>query len=249
MTPRRLSIRRRWVPRLISLAVLAGVCAAVVPIPIAVPVVGRKDRSEPFPCQDHACGCLTAAQCWNHCCCMTDSSKVAWSRRNGIRPPEFVIAAAERESAQSASAPTSREAGACCQKTSTRDASCSSKGCSPFKSKWAIAKVRPVERHEKASAASRTAPSRGQSEKVAQPKAGSTDHAARTFLLTALIQKCQGHSSFWHSLPWSVVAPRFELPQRFTPIEATCVVECVRIPHVSLQPPAPPPRNVHFSAV
>lgn len=248
MNPRRLSIRRRWVPRLISLAVLLGVCAAVVPIPIAVPVIGQKDRSEPFPCQDHACGCLSAAQCWNHCCCMTDSAKLAWSRRHGVRPPEFVIAAAEREAAQRGDVATSRESGACCGRNAETGASCSSKGCSSkgpsaLKSKWAIGKTGHRERTDKSRVASCAEKRSGEPLKSAQRKSRSSKPTSKTFLLTALVQKCQGHSNYWHSLPWSVIAPRFELPQRVMPIEACCTVENVRVPHVAQQPPAPPPRG------
>lgn len=248
MTPRRLSIRRRWIPRLISLAVLAGVCAAVVPIPIAVPVVGQKDRSEPFPCQDHACGCLTAAQCWNHCCCMSGTAKVAWSRRHGVRPPDFVIASAERESAPRVSDLSSSGSGACCQKKSNGDESCGSKGCSTFKSRWAIGKAGASERGRAAKVAAGPAERSRQTLKAASSETRASKQTGRTFVLAALVLKCQGHSNYWHSLPWSVIAPRFEVPQRVMPIEATCEVECVRIPHVTLQPPAPPPRGAYRSA-
>jgi hypothetical protein len=64
-----------------------------------VPVVSRvsKDRSQPFPCQDNPCGCSSAEECWHHCCCHTNRQKVAWANEHGVTPPDFVVAAAEKE--------------------------------------------------------------------------------------------------------------------------------------------------------
>ena len=64
-----------------------------------VPVVSRvsKDRSRPFPCQDNPCGCSSADECWHHCCCHTNREKVAWANEHGVAPPDFVVAAAEKE--------------------------------------------------------------------------------------------------------------------------------------------------------
>src|ERR1700685_2665603 len=66
-----------------------------------VAVVSRpeKDRSRPFPCQDNACGCASAEECWHHCCCHTNREKVAWAQEHGVTPPDFVVAAAEKEEA------------------------------------------------------------------------------------------------------------------------------------------------------
>ncbi|MCC7421450.1 MAG: hypothetical protein IT428_14290 [Planctomycetaceae bacterium] len=174
---------------------------------------------------------------------MTDSAKLAWSRRHGVRPPEFVIAAAEREAAQRGDVATSRESGACCRRDAETGGSCSSKGCSALKSQWAIAKTGHRERTDQSRVASRAEKRSGEPLKSAQRKSRSSKPTSKTFLLTALVQKCQGHSNYWHSLPWSVIAPRFEFPRRVMPIEASCTVECVRVPHVAQQPPAPPPRG------
>lgn len=54
------------------------------PLPAAVPA---KDRSRPFPCQDHVCGCGTAAQCLRDCCCYTPEEKSAWARARGLEAP------------------------------------------------------------------------------------------------------------------------------------------------------------------
>jgi hypothetical protein len=48
-----------------------------------------KDTSVPFPCQDHACGCRNAEQCWQHCCCFTPEQRWAWARNHDVQPPAF----------------------------------------------------------------------------------------------------------------------------------------------------------------
>lgn len=46
--------------------------------------------SEPFPCQSHSCGCVSAEQCWTACCCFTPRQRLAWAIRHGVTPPESV---------------------------------------------------------------------------------------------------------------------------------------------------------------
>ena len=59
----------------------------------------EKDLSQPFPCQNRPCGCRSAEQCWKKCCCFTNSQKVAWAKANGVSLPDYVMAAAEKETA------------------------------------------------------------------------------------------------------------------------------------------------------
>ena len=79
-----------------SLARMAGwsllLCMGVgiVGIPLPEPKVLRD--SVKFPCMDCPCGCHTATQCWDQCCCYTDSQKVAWARSHGVQPPDFLLA-------------------------------------------------------------------------------------------------------------------------------------------------------------
>lgn len=84
---------------LVSLTVLLGVCAMMFPLPISPPAVEtqEKDDSEPFPCQDRPCGCQSASQCWKKCCCFTNTQKLAWAKSRGVRVPEYVKLAAQRE--------------------------------------------------------------------------------------------------------------------------------------------------------
>lgn len=43
--------------------------------------------SEPYPCQDHGCGCASAHECWNNCCCYTPHQRLVWAIRHGVKPP------------------------------------------------------------------------------------------------------------------------------------------------------------------
>ena len=66
--------------------------------------VPQKDQSAPFPCQNRPCGCKTADQCWKKCCCFTNAQKLAWAKSCGVKPPEYVVAAAGDESKHEATA-------------------------------------------------------------------------------------------------------------------------------------------------
>jgi hypothetical protein len=61
-------------------------------VPIELPVA--IDTSTPFPCQHHRCGCASASQCWQQCCCYTEEEKLAWAHAHGVVPPEHLVAKA-----------------------------------------------------------------------------------------------------------------------------------------------------------
>jgi hypothetical protein len=83
-------LRRRLCAGLVLVAYL--LTAGGVPLPL----LPHKDRSQPFPCMDHACGCRSAEECWRHCCCYTPEEKLAWAHAYGIEPPAY----AERPAAE-----------------------------------------------------------------------------------------------------------------------------------------------------
>jgi hypothetical protein len=56
---------------------------------ISFPQPVRKTSDIPFPCQDHPCGCLSAEDCWRHCCCFTAEDHLAWARANKVEPPSY----------------------------------------------------------------------------------------------------------------------------------------------------------------
>ena len=67
------------------------VTATGVPLPIGS---RPKQSNEQFPCATSRCGCQSADQCWQSCCCRTFTERLDWARKNGVRPPEFAIAQA-----------------------------------------------------------------------------------------------------------------------------------------------------------
>jgi hypothetical protein len=79
-----------WRPlrrRLPAVLALVAYLAAALGMPLPTPA--HRDRSQPFPCQNHACGCQTAEQCWRHCCCFTSEEHWAWARANHVEPPTY----------------------------------------------------------------------------------------------------------------------------------------------------------------
>ena len=79
---------------------LAGWFLAVavgLPLEVRLPATKVVDSSEAerFPCETCPCGCATADHCWKKCCCHSLASRLAWARREGVRPPQYAIAAAE----------------------------------------------------------------------------------------------------------------------------------------------------------
>jgi len=81
----------------VAVLLVAGFCAQFVPIPYAV--APAKDRSTPYPCMDRPCGCASAEQCWKSCCCFTNQEKVVWAAKHAVQLPEYVVAAAQHETA------------------------------------------------------------------------------------------------------------------------------------------------------
>ncbi len=82
--------RRFWIAFRYRLGVL-GVCLAylLAALEIPLPVFVHKVSSQPFPCQNHPCGCRTAEECWSHCCCYTPEERWAWAKANNVEPPSY----------------------------------------------------------------------------------------------------------------------------------------------------------------
>ena len=78
---------RRFPHRLTaSLALLAYWTAA---LGLWLPIGNEKDHSQRFPCENNPCGCHSAEECWQHCCCLTAEERWAWARANGVEPPAY----------------------------------------------------------------------------------------------------------------------------------------------------------------
>lgn len=75
--------------------VLVAYLVALFGVPVSAST--GKDYRIPFPCQDHACGCRNAEECWRHCCCFSLEERLAWARAHGIQPPAYIGQSAEAE--------------------------------------------------------------------------------------------------------------------------------------------------------
>lgn len=110
--------------RLVAGLLLVVIAVGTTGIPL--PTWAAKDISVPFPCMHKACGCRTAADCWNSCCCNTNAQKLAWAQQRGIQPPQHVIAGAKREHQSAVAASRS-----CCSTSKTQDSCCVASTKSP----------------------------------------------------------------------------------------------------------------------
>lgn len=77
--------------RLCAVAALVVYVIAATGVPLPVPGEKPSAGGERFPCEQSACGCMTAEQCWTKCCCRSLAGNLAWARDQGVRPPEFAL--------------------------------------------------------------------------------------------------------------------------------------------------------------
>ena len=75
--------------------------------------VNKLGSTERFPCQNGHCGCSSAAECWNSCCCLSPQQRIAWAKKNGIEPPKFLVAMAEPIQATATASCCSKKS--CCE--------------------------------------------------------------------------------------------------------------------------------------
>lgn len=85
--PRRNGFWRSLPRRLGTGLVLFAYLATVIGFPVAA--APPKKGGQPFPCQDHLCGCQSAEECWRHCCCFTPQERWAWARAHHVQPPPY----------------------------------------------------------------------------------------------------------------------------------------------------------------
>jgi len=103
------SLKSSGFRRLITGVALLAYVLTVGGFPLPAPVVSS-DHGEPFICQDHACGCRSAAQCWNNCCCFTPAERLAWADSHEVHLPRQLRQALVAQANQ----PETNIAVACC---------------------------------------------------------------------------------------------------------------------------------------
>jgi hypothetical protein len=214
--PRR-NISWRPLPhRTVACVALVGYLATAVGFPL--PRLPQKDHTQPFPCQDHPCGCQTAEQCWRHCCCFSPEERFAWAAAHHIEPPSY----AERPAAGGWHTVRLRDQVVC--------AHCSDRQGRPAQESC-CAKQHPEDS------------CRAQESRPSAHGAKPTVPARVPWLLGMRAMSCQGASNVWLSIG-AIVPPPTPLTwnELFPPAGWLCIgnTSPVLLP---LIPPDPPPRT------
>ena len=224
MHSRQFSLSKPSIRRAVSLLVLVAVCAAAVPIPIAVIHRPAKDSSQPFPCQHCSCGCKDAEQCWLNCCCYSADQKLAWANANGVTPPWYAAKGTSANKPEADGNKAARSPAKLCEKCKpTQAVACNRCDSASHKSAACCGAK---------SACTNTEASSGQ-----------TDTEA-TFVLSMMAVKCKGGANLYTHLPWAIVSniqPEslvIEILGRHTPAIA------LKPARVFLVPDVPPPRGL-----
>ncbi len=212
---------RLMMRRLLGLIVLLPFVAVSFPVPLPREPIAGKDRSQPFPCQDRPCGCRSAKQCWQKCCCFTIAQKVAWAKQNRVAVPEEVLTAARREQRQA----TEIARKSCCSRTT------------PV---VAIIPRPPLQNAQKTAAHGRTP---DVSERGDAKARTSQSQPAAKVVIGALAGQCQGQD-------WSLaIVPAWMMSNVTTPVPPVGPAVRLVLPHsevadsLSHRPPVPPPRR------
>lgn len=203
-----------------------------------------KDHSQPYPCQNSACGCKSAMQCWTSCCCNSPAQRLAWAKKHRVTPPTYAkltpldnpASSQKSERASDKLIVTKRAIAGrdCCRKTLTsgsRDT---------------------VSSRRKAVGADDCSVATGRTQDLpANPAANNRIDSARNggavlqrqLVLTVCALKCQGKSTEFTLLPWMIIAgPRtitsYELAQAPHSHSGDLSPKKVNIP-----PDTPPPKS------
>ena len=196
----------------INLTALVCFCAASFPLPIAVPQSGHIESSQAFPCQKSSCGCKSAHQCWTHCCCMSPKQRFEWAEKNGVTPPSYATKPTTETTIRSVA---KKKESSCCPPSQTIETQ----------------EGKLVGKKSCCSEVSTTTKT-----KTAKPSKNTR------FTLTILALKCQGQSTPFTMLPWTILTTNHALcisAEYFWPLS---VVAAPNPAIIFSQPDTPPPR-------
>ena len=187
-------------------------CAPFVPLPYAVSPA--KDSSVPYPCMNRPCGCDSAEQCWRNCCCFSNQQKVEWAKKHSVTLPNYVLAAAKRESIAS----VSQEKPACphCVQTQKSVVSTSSNSvlnCQTTNSKTKTKTAAKTPAVQQAGSAVKTRQQSPSDRCCESGTCASCDDSASTkvvqttrkYLYGLSAQQCRGMQSLWLILSMSMM--------------------------------------------
>ncbi len=197
--------------RLLAAVALVSYVFCVVGYPVPVLSVARHDAT-PYPCQDHACGCESAAQCWESCCCFTPAERLAWARRHGVALPAAVAA----RLAESAAEQHEHASQSCCREAH--------------------------DDHEHHDAAGSCGHCSGGSCGDDHPAAADHDQAGVRWINAVAAQKCQGLTTLWLSSGANLPVEIRTLWEYDWSPAGSVVATCDQFISHATSPPVPPPR-------
>ena len=197
--------------KVVTFLVLVCFCAATLPLPVATPEISDKDNSQPYPCQNCPCGCKTAEQCWTSCCCFTPAERFAWAEKNGVTPPSYAqrpasnentVNRADSRSANSLTISVIEETKSTC--STPQKACCAKHASKTFSKSQGIDFGKPEGCVGTATKSSGSCCLTSQASNVGSKALRSS--TKRKFALSMFALKCQGKSSAFTLLPWTILA-------------------------------------------
>jgi hypothetical protein len=209
------------------MSLLALLCLAAILLPLPIAPVAQidpgKDTSQPFPCQNRPCGCRSAEQCWKKCCCFTNSQKIAWAKANGVELPDYVLAAAKKETV------TKKKPCALCSKDDARhtEQKCKTNVTSKTGKRLSSASAVPTSNSS-----------------VPLSRVNAARSGTSKWVHSVYSAECQGQPAFSLCFPASII-PAHVMPVTIS-VEMTEFVHSVseRVNLTSMRPPLPPPKLV-----
>lgn len=199
--------------------VTAWYAAAALGLPLPAPPPAARVAGERFPCESCPCGCDSAEQCWTACCCHALSERLAWAKREGVRPPSAALAQARREGLE-IEAWVAVRLERCAAPSAPRPSSPGETSCCAHR------------------CAARNAPPRerpGRTPAVAE-------RPARPGVSAFAALACRGLHGKWLSLGAATLAPSVELSWRPAASEV-CLASARPLASPTLDVPTPPPRS------
>lgn len=217
-TMRRITRSRRQMRRhrLCAAVTLFAYLVACLGLPIPAAAAPR-DAGQPFPCQDHPCGCRTAEQCWMQCCCFTPEQRFSWAREHNVQPPSY----AEQPTGNGWNSPRQRDLDKkpCCSshgQTQKPEITCCSNHQQPSCEEWSQ-EQQPCD------------------QSPAKPK-------KTGWVLGMMALQCQGHSTLWAGAGLVLPPPP---PLTWNPwpnlVDQVFLIDEFAV-SFSANPPEPPPR-------
>ncbi len=251
--------------KLITFVVLIGFCIASLPLPVGTVSNAELFQSgstsgsssqQPYPCQHSLCGCKSAEQCWTNCCCNTPLQRRAWALKHGVTPPAYAILGSEdsKPNTTVAKAASNNKASdgavkSCCQQKAGKSTpvviSSQAKAVSAT-----CCKTNTTSQSTTAIAATKSCCSKPttvvsqQSNDLSNASKSSTEtkQAGKRMVLSLFALQCQGRSTSFTLLPWTILVKPAPLCLYAHELSWIISVDAIDPASIFYAPATPPPK-------